>query len=517
MRYQLLFATWFCFASFLDGQTTFNHRFHFDTPATYLTSIVPTDSCYYATGIYADTLPFLQVGSLFVKLDLDGNPVFVKKLISPEKSYETRFPPLVPLEDGTFVVSGISYDPDMKGILIKYDKNGDTLWTKEYLNPFYPFQEYIVPFSMARMPDKGFVLACWITKSNNQPDIYLLKTDNSGNKQWGKVYGNNMVEMPKSLLTTSDGDIIVGGTRNNLNLAVQNYIYQCLIFRTDSTGNVIWNYLTNNNQGLIDAANDMVLTDTGSLVIATNFGTEVVLPSFNIVKFDKMVFKLNVNNSIEWQRKFKDKTPTTITTLNNVVRASDGSGFVIAGISTETTSSITSEIRGWIGKVSPEGDSLWTREYIGVECDNPRHQILDLKETPDGGFILCGESKDLDATNLRQQAWLLKLDQHGCLVPGCYTATEDTQGEEPTIRLAIYPNPTSDYLNFYLRTPRPAKQASFRIINMEGKLMQSFKSDRPAATFIVPVQEWAAGVYFLQYLEEGVVRASEKFIKHNGL
>jgi len=79
--------------------------------------------------------------------------------------------------------------------------------------------------------------------------------------------------------------------------------------------------------------------------------------------------------------------------------------------------------------------------------------------------------------------------------------------------LVISPNPTSDYLNFYLRTPIVAREASFRIINAAGIVVQEFKSDSPEATYIEPLWNLAAGVYFLQYLENGLVRHAEKFIK----
>lgn len=515
IRYQLLFACWLCFTFFLEGQTTFNRRYHFDTPATYLTSVVPTDSCYYATGIYADTLPFLQVGSLFVKLDLEGNPVFVKKLISPEKSYETRTNTLTALEDGTFVVTGLSFDPVMKGMLIKYNKNGDTIWTKDYLNPFFPVQEFMHPLALARMPDDGFVLACWTNKSTFDPDIYLIRTDSLGNKLWSKFFGNSIWDQPGSILTTNSGDIIVGGVRTNLNSVVENYFFQCHIFQTDSLGNLQWDYLSTVSDGLRDAANDMVLLGEGNLVIASGLGTEVVWPSVNQVYFDKMVFELSSNQQIKWERTFKEKKLSGSAVLSNVINTFDGSGFVIAGKTGEDTpGDNTFAVRGWIGKVSPEGDSLWAREYVGVECDNPRHQILDIKETTDGGFILCGESRNLDATNIPQQAWLLKLDQYGCLIPGCHlTDAVDEEKAEPDFHLAIYPNPARDYLNFYLRHSGVRQEVVFRIINAAGQVVREFQGGRPGATYIVPVWDWAPGVYFLQYLEEGQVRVSEKFIK----
>jgi Secretion system C-terminal sorting domain len=507
----------FCFSLSMMGQTTFNRRLHFDFPAAVLTSIVPTDSCYYATGIIADSIFPYKTGSLFVKFDLQGEPILIKTLTSTQKTYETWFNDLTLLTDGNFAVQGITVDTTVRTILIKFMADGDTIFTKEYLNPAYPNFEFIQPRGgFEPMPGGGFVISNAIkVGSQANVDIYLIKTDSLGNKQWGKVYVNSMWDRPQSLIVTPEGKIIVGGIRTNDNTALENYSYRCHIFQVDSAGNVEWDYLSPNGVGFLrDAANDMVLLDDGSLVVASGVGTEIDWPSVNQVYFDKMVFKLKANLEEEWNVVFKEPKLTGSAYLSNVIRVSDGSGFVIAGKTGEDTPGNNNfALRGWIGKVSPDGDSIWTREYIGVESNNPRHQIIDLKETADGGFIICGESRDLDADSIPQQAWLLKLDEYGCLVPGCYTATEEPAGGEPAISLAIYPNPASDYLNFYLRTPRPVREANFHIVSAGGRLMKTFQSDRPDATYIVPVWDWAAGVYFLQYVEEGVVRASEKFVK----
>ncbi len=43
-------------------------------------------------------------------------------------------------------------------------------------------------------------------------------------------------------------------------------------------------------------------------------------------------------------------------------------------------------------------------------------------------------------------------------------------------------------------------------------MVKEFASDFAKDTFIVPVWDWAAGVYFLQYVESGEVRVSERFV-----
>ncbi|MBX2926654.1 MAG: T9SS type A sorting domain-containing protein [Saprospiraceae bacterium] len=503
----------------LASQTTFNLRYHFDTPACYLTSIVATDSCYYAIGIYADTFPWIQVGSIFTKVNLDGTPVFTRKLIDPYKSFETRLKTLTPLEDGTFVTVAYSYDPYLKGMLMKYDDKGDTLWTREYLNPFYPTQTFIVPITMVQTEDEGFGIACWVQKTGNSGDIYLIKTDSIGEIEWGSVYGNTQWDRPYSLVLTPEGKMILGAARSNVHVAWQNYTWQNHIFQVDETGAVEWTYLSPNSTGLLGGAADMVLLDDGSLIVASRVGQEYYFPASSQVRFDKYIFKLNPMREIEWELTFPQPTPTMdLARLTNIIATSDGSGFVAAGMHAQDFPSQNAfSLKGWLGKVSPSGDSLWTRQYVGIDQLNNRHTIYDLKETPDGGFILCGESRNpntLAPGEIAQQAWLLKLDQYGCLVPGCHITTSAAEPEPERLHLALYPNPAAEYLNFYLRAPAGVgSEVSFRIFDAGGRLLREFPHASPDATYVVSVWDWPAGLYVLQCVSGGQVLAVEKFLK----
>ncbi len=505
----------FCFTFNASGQYNFNKRFDSNTLASYLTSIIATDSCYYGTGIYVDTLPFLQVGSMFVKFDLMGNPVFTKKLINPEQSYELRTNTLTATEDGNFVVTGLTYNPVMKGMLIKFNALGDTLWTKEYINPFYPIREFIHPLAMARTNDGGFAISCWIEKALGNADIYIIKADSLGNKEWGKVYGNAMYDRPESLIVTPENKIILGAIRTNDNTTNDNYTYWTHIFQVDSLGNLEWDYVSPFAGGLKDAANDMVLLEDGSLVVASGIGTEYERTSVNVVWFEKMLFKLDAAQEINWERVFIGNQPTSFTTLNNVIRLTDGSGYIAAGITPQPPENPNSDdwvSEGWLVKVSPEGDSLWARSYVGIETANSRHQVIDLKETNDGGLILCGESRNPYANSIPQQAWLLKLDAFGCLVPGCQITSILEESAEQ-IRLDIFPNPTTDYLNIYFKARQDAKIATFRVVDAQGRIMKTFHSERSDVTFLLPVWEWSSGIYFLQYLENEKIKSIQKFIK----
>jgi hypothetical protein len=107
----------------------------------------------------------------------------------------------------------------------------------------------------------------------------------------------------------------------------------------------------------------------------------------------------------------------------------------------------------------------------------------------------------------------MKVDSLGCLIPGCHLtdATEETGQAVP--RLAIYPNPASDFLNFQLRGIPFIKDATFRVVNLAGKVVEEIGVVNAQATVTIPVGAWPGGAYFLQCLENDAVICSEKFVK----
>ena len=502
-----------------ESQTTFNHRFRFDYLASVLTSVVPTDSCYYATGIVADTVFPYNTGSVFVKFNLEGQPVLVKTLTSPEKTYETWFNDLLPLPNGDFVLLGYTFDSLMKAILIKYTPEGDTVFMREFQNPVNKFAFIQPRGGLVRTIDGGMLISSWIT-DNPAPfnsDIYIIKTDSLGYKEWGKTYGNPFLrDRPQSLVITSEGKTIIGSAQSNENMTTENYTYRCHIFQVDSLGNVEWDYLSPPGTTLRDAANDMVLLEDGSLVVASGVGHEQERTSVNVVYFDKYIFKLNPQHQLEWELTFPDSAITGWARTTKLIKLNDDAGYILGGITYNTQPPPKYfTIRGWLAKVCSEGDSLWSRRFAYLTDGENEHELNDMKETSDGGIILCGESRDWGSdAEYPQQAWLLKLDSYGCLVPGCQlTDAAEEAGAEPALQLAIYPNPAADYLNFYLRGPVQGREPSFRIVSAAGQVVRTFPGSGPGMTYIVPVWDWAPGVYFLQYVEEGVVRASERFVK----
>jgi Secretion system C-terminal sorting domain len=100
-------------------------------------------------------------------------------------------------------------------------------------------------------------------------------------------------------------------------------------------------------------------------------------------------------------------------------------------------------------------------------------------------------------------------------VSGCHLKDAVEEKATASVGLSTYPNPTTNYLNFYAHAPSHASTATFRIIEAKGCLVKEFKTDNLASTFIVPVWDWHAGAYWLQYCagSEAVISTQFQILK----
>ena len=180
-----------------------------------------------------------------------------------------------------------------------------------------------------------------------------------------------------------------------------------------------------------------------------------------------------------------------------LVESIDNSGYVAGGIKKEylpeeeqTASTGTTISQGWLVKVDEDGEVLWDRTYHYVDTPNERQTLNDLKATSDGGYIFCGESRDdsAEAIEPTQQGWLVKLDQHGCLVEGCHLSDNIEELSTSTEYFKAGPVPAGDFLNIY-QTKALDNSFSYQLHDMNGKLIEHFPAADFQTTFMLPVHE----------------------------
>lgn len=457
------------------------------------------------------------------KIDLAGNLLDIKTFHHPGKDYFNDFGDIRSTPEGYLYNAGSHNDTAFSTQIIfyLYNQEGDTLLTRLYRSILYPSANFVLPFGIFQRPGNGYAIVCVHDTSNNPPnsDISLLLIDTAYQIEGYFSYAHtSRHEIPASLLPDGDGGYIIGAERTNDGQVYINYDNRTLIIKTDSTGVQKWQWLS--PAGVLqDEAKAMIKTPDGGLVVASGIGQEIGNnPNIHTLIWDGLIFKLDADRNVVWSTQLRgsDVPGGGGTELTEMVEAPDGSGYVASAIVLELAP-------GWpngyftssLMKVSAEGDSLWARRYTYFDGEFVAPEVFDMKATPDGGYVLVGYTVNQFniVTNPIVPAWIMKVDSFGCLIPGCHltNATEGT--DKVVLSLAVYPNPVDDFLNFQLRGVQSTKNATFRIVNMEGKVVQDIKSVNVQATVTVPVSGWPAGIYFLQCLENGVVICSEKFVK----
>ncbi|BDS14385.1 T9SS type A sorting domain-containing protein [Aureispira anguillae] len=508
----MLLGCCFCYNSI--GQiTTFNKRVQLGCGNTVLTSLEVTDSCYYITGGVKDTASNCDFGTLFTKYDTMGNLLFYKVYAN----FESWAPSLRTDFDGNLIVSTYNIDTVFRGGLLKYDLNGDTLWSKTFYNS-YLMGDFFRPDDAIVTQDSGYLIASTVREPAGSGEISIIKLNSNRVLEW-KINRNDVItaERIPCLYRDGDGSVVIGYMQDDLVSGTQmNYSIKSKLEKIDSLGNSVWVYQSPNTQQ-IHGVNDLIKSKDGGWVIASAWGSERLgaTGTWSTPIQEAYVYKLDSSRNFLWGTKFHSDALTTAN-FQKIVALEDSSLVAFGTVVRlyPQPNPIYNIIHGRIVKLSPNGDSIWSREYEYLNTANSEHTIYDAERTPDGGFLICGEA-NIIGTGVHQQGWLLKLDEEGCLVPGCHLVSGALPTQKPAaLNLLLYPNPTTDYLNVHYYNPSPQEDLSFRVLDVQGRLLKEYKTyDQSDKTYILPVYDLEAGVYILELRQEGALIGSEEFLK----
>jgi hypothetical protein len=125
--------------------------------------------------------------------------------------------------------------------------------------------------------------------------------------------------------------------------------------------------------------------------------------------------------------------------------------------------------------------------------------------------MITGQTQD-NTPPKKQYGWALKVDSFGCLIPGCQISNTEETTSKFEIDLSIYPNPTSDYLNFMVKGQED-KKLNYSVITSEGKVFFKNEVLKANTTYIIPVNSWPVGTYVLQISEGNRSIGSKLFAK----
>ncbi|MCO6491180.1 MAG: hypothetical protein J5I98_22370, partial [Phaeodactylibacter sp.] len=308
----------------------------------------------------------------------------------------------------------------MKALLIVYDEDGDMVHTAQFPSPYYPDEGFIFTKDIEVL-ENGYAMLNLIvsTEGTNNGQIQFLRLDKEGELLWDKEYGIvSRDDSPYSIIGMPEG-YVIASIRSNINIARQDIEARNHIFKVNEQGDVLWEYFSPPGE-LRGKEGRAIATSDGGLLVFSGQGVEVPAgPGFSQLRWHNYAFKLDSSRQEEWGVLVRDSLPAISynNQLTSGVEIQDGSGYAVAGNLIARTPE-NWFFSGVLAKISPDGELLWKRYYQHIVGEGPRHYINDLAQAPGGGFIMVGEVRDT-VNAPRQQGWLLKVDEYGCLVPGC--------------------------------------------------------------------------------------------------
>jgi len=350
---------------------------------------------------------------------------------------------IIPTPDGNFLLcgaslSGVSYDkseplrndnptslyPDFW--IVKMTPGGDKIWDRtigstsgESISNAFP------------TPDGGYLLigsslsgisGDKTTASKGLYDIWIVKINANGVKQWEKVIGGSASDEVYTAIATTDGGYLLGGysesgisgDKSQPNRGWKDF----WVVKTDAAGNKVWDKTM--GSFYVDYIRSIIATPDGGFLLcgSSESGPSNEKLSLNYGSYDYWVVKTDGSGNLQWEKTYGGAAREDLYAACKI----PGGGYLLAGtsesgISGNKTAASKGKSDFWLVRIDESGNILGDSSVGGNEDD-----FLRVAEpVNDGGFIFAGSSWS-GITGNKSQArvgtyygdyWMIKTDASG--------------------------------------------------------------------------------------------------------
>jgi hypothetical protein len=257
-------------------------------------------------------------------------------------------------------------------------------WNRTYGGPYGDGA-----WSLQEAEDGGYIVTGFTSSQGHGSDLWLVKVDSSGQKEWEKTFCGSQEDVGYSVKETRDNGYVVAGTTKSFGMGSE-YLW---LIKTDAKGTKQWEkifggFVSSSGDGAwaVDEAQDGGYIITG------------YTRSFGAGAKDLWLVKTDANGKEQWERTFggsKDDVGMS------VLQAKDD-GYLVAG---RTASFGAGKDDIWLIKTDYAGREQWNRTLGGAE-DDVGLQVVEAKD----GYVITGRT---ESEGPDKKAFLMKTDLKG--------------------------------------------------------------------------------------------------------
>ncbi len=286
-------------------------------------------------------------------------------------------------------------------------------------------------YSISQTIDGGYILGGYSNsnisgdKTENPLggfDYWIVKTDSIGAILWQNTIGGNADDWLQSVIQTSDGGYLLGGTSNSdiSGDKTENCvgIRDFWIVKTNNLGVIQWQNTIGGSS--LDDLTSIAQTSDGGFILGGWSESDISgdKTENSNGSYDYWIVKTDSLGMIQWQNTIGG---TSNDYLYSFAQTTDGGyvlgGFSYSNISGDKTENSNGDLDYWIVKTDNTGAIQWQKTIGGSGKDDLRSVV----QTTDGGYILGGYSESnisgdkTENSNGFSDYWIVKTDSLGAI------------------------------------------------------------------------------------------------------
>jgi hypothetical protein len=263
--------------------------------------------------------------------------------------------------------------------LAKLESNGDTIWTKKFVQP-----RSVRGVSIIETLDGNLIMAGNSESSADHlfPNISLVKVDTDGNSVWQKLLEFPGDQSARSIIELRNGDLLLTGSQA-LPAEPGTLLLVCL----DSSGNIKWNRALGpfNKFGC-----STVEVENGDLITCGYSRRQA------ISEFDLLIVRTDISGNVIWEKVIGD---TTYSEMGRVLRLNSDGDLIVCGTRIRHAPSTGTD--NMVLLFNPDGDLIWNNFTNVSEVNRCDNLVVDFDDVN----IITGYSKS--------RIFMTRIDKNG--------------------------------------------------------------------------------------------------------